>query len=345
MIIMEKYDVIIIGAGPAGLNCAQTLANSNKKVLLIEQNKIIGPKVCAGLFTNNLINYMKMPEKLIDKKSKKIILHTPTHKDLVKSKKYFIYTLDRKNLGQWQLKKLKKTKTTIKTNTRVTKITKKYIEINNKEKIKYKYLVGADGATSTVRRFLKIKNDEIGIGIQYIIPTKNFKNFEAFLDSDIFHSWYAWILPHKNYVSIGCGADPKFISSKDLMKNFNKWLKKNKIDITKAKYEAFPINYDYQGHKFKNTFLIGDAAGLVSGITGEGIYPALISGEEIAKIIMNKKYKPEKLEEILKKQRFHKKILRFLERSGPLRKIEYELLLLLLKNKIFEEKLIHLLET
>ncbi|MDY6972321.1 MAG: NAD(P)/FAD-dependent oxidoreductase, partial [Thermodesulfobacteriota bacterium] len=44
----ESYDVIIIGAGPGGLSCAGELVKSNKSVLLLEKNNIIGPKICAG---------------------------------------------------------------------------------------------------------------------------------------------------------------------------------------------------------------------------------------------------------------------------------------------------------
>jgi thiamine thiazole synthase len=41
---MEEYDVVIVGAGPAGLACAENLAKNNKKVLVIEQKLEIGLK-------------------------------------------------------------------------------------------------------------------------------------------------------------------------------------------------------------------------------------------------------------------------------------------------------------
>lgn len=47
---MDKhYDVIIVGAGPSGLSAAKILAQNNKKVLVLEKNSIIGPKVCGGV--------------------------------------------------------------------------------------------------------------------------------------------------------------------------------------------------------------------------------------------------------------------------------------------------------
>ena len=42
---LMKYDVIIIGAGPAGLFSAISLSNQNKSVLVLEKNNIAGKKL------------------------------------------------------------------------------------------------------------------------------------------------------------------------------------------------------------------------------------------------------------------------------------------------------------
>lgn len=42
------YDVIIVGAGPGGLECAYRLKDSHLSVLVLEKSPRIGPKVCAG---------------------------------------------------------------------------------------------------------------------------------------------------------------------------------------------------------------------------------------------------------------------------------------------------------
>ena len=54
---MSFYDVIIVGAGPAGLSCAEITAKHGASTLVIERKKRIGEKVCAGGITwNGLIN-------------------------------------------------------------------------------------------------------------------------------------------------------------------------------------------------------------------------------------------------------------------------------------------------
>ena len=48
---METFDVIIVGGGPAGLQCAKELSNSHLRVLLLEKDAIFGDKLCAGGLT------------------------------------------------------------------------------------------------------------------------------------------------------------------------------------------------------------------------------------------------------------------------------------------------------
>ena len=68
----NRYDVVIIGAGPAGLKCAEQLRDSNLSVLLIEKNKIIGPKICAGGLTRLVPDY-DIPEGSIRSFTNQII--------------------------------------------------------------------------------------------------------------------------------------------------------------------------------------------------------------------------------------------------------------------------------
>ncbi|MCU0680221.1 MAG: NAD(P)/FAD-dependent oxidoreductase [Planctomycetes bacterium] len=337
------YDVIIVGAGPAGLNCAQALANSNLKVLVVEKNKEIGPKICAGGLTGKDLAYLNLPEELIDFKYKEIALHVNRTKSIITNDDYFAYTINRKKLGQWQLAKLKSfSNIIVKTEALVSQIEKEYLVING-EKVFYKILVGADGSASLVRKFLNLKSEDLGIAIQYLLPNTKYRDFEVFFKDQFFSAWYAWIFPHQDFVSIGCGAKPQVLSSDKLQRNFQLWLKENNIDVSSAQYQAFPINCDYQGHKFENIYLIGDAAGLASIFTGEGIYQALVSGEEVGRMILDEKYKAQKINNLLSIKRKHKKILFLLIKAGRFKTVLFYLGQFLFKNNWFKKKVIEIL--
>lgn len=339
---MELYDVVIVGAGPAGLKCAEVLGNSSLRVLLLEKNENIGPKICAGGLTGKDVEYLNLPDELVEFRSNEIKLHVNCFSSTVKTDFDFAFSIDREQFGQWQLSKLSQyVNIEVRTNARVSSVTKEYVTVDG-EKIAYNYLVGGDGSNSVVRKFLGFTSPAKGIGIQYIIPADNYSDFEFYFAPKYFSAWYAWIFPHNGYVSIGCGCTPGVLPAKQLQRNFHEWLKKKKIDVSKGKYEAFPMNYDYHGMRFDNVFLTGDAAGLLSAFTGEGIYQALISGEEVAKTILDPKYESAKIPEILRVHNRHKKLIDMLVQKGKWKSVLFTLGLVVFKIPKYKRKAISL---
>jgi geranylgeranyl reductase family protein len=331
------YDVVIVGAGPAGLSCAKILAQNNKKVLVLEKNKVVGPKICAGGLTSKDLEHGLPKELATD--FKKIIFSSKNINTNITSERLIVSCISRKDLGQWMLKQAKKAGAVVKTSSRVTDISENYLIVNNK-KIQFKFLVGADGSQSLVRKHLAIKSNKLMAAIQYIVP-QTLKNLEIYLNAELFKTGYAWIFPHKNFSAVGACVEFSSLSSKDLKLNLTKYIKINNVNLSKAKLEAFIINYDYQGYSFGNKFLIGDAAGLASGLTGEGIYFAIVSGEEISKVILDSNYCPEKLLKIIKIKKTHEKLLKIMQLAGPLRNILFNIFALVLKNKLLRKILIN----
>jgi geranylgeranyl reductase len=242
--------------------------------------------------------------------------------------------------------KASKASAEILTSAEVIKIEKNHLETRGGAKYQFDYLIGADGSRSIVRKYLGLKNEKEMIAIHYKTPAI-FPEMEFYFDAKMFGSGYAWIFPHKDFTSIGCGVDPNFlITAEALQKNFQKWLKdiwlKNRLfDLATAKYEAWMINYDYKGHQFDNIFLIGDAAGLASGLTGEGMYFAMVSGIEAAKKILDPDYKMPAIDTILKVKKHHEEVLSLMEINKTLSQIEYNSLIVLLKTRLLDKKLIH----
>ena len=209
------------------------------------------------------------------------------------------------------------------------------------QEIKYNYLVGADGSNSLVRKFLGIKTEKIFVTLQYAIPQsiQKFEEMEYFFDSKIFKGYF-WIFPHKNYAIVGCGYYPKNIrnNSFSLKSVFEKWLEDRQIKTDGLKIESFPINFDYQGYQFGNKFLIGDAGGFVSGLTGEGIYFAMVSGREVARKIINPQYDCPEISKILRIKKDQENILRlsgFFNNFLP--NLGFKIMLFLYKLPLFKK--------
>lgn len=333
------YDVIVVGAGPAGLMSAIKLSKTNLSVLVIEKNDNYNVnKLCAGGLTNKSLDLIDstIPDINFDK-IQLIIEKKITNLE----KKNIVGTFERKKLYNYLIKKLSKN-IQILFKTKITKINDKYLE-TQKSKINFKYLIGADGSNSIVRKYLNIRNNKILLALQYNVTNQidRYKNLQFYFDAKYFGSGYAWIFPHKKYISIGCCANPlKLISGKNLNLNFHKWLNDMKIEIKSIRIQSGIINYDYQGYQFENIFLVGDAGGFANGLTGEGIYYALVSGEEIAKKIINPRYKCSKIINLLKLKYKQERLLQYISKNTFLTKILYNLLSKKLTNSNFYDKII-----
>jgi geranylgeranyl reductase len=339
----KKYNVAIVGAGPAGLAAARVLAEGKKNVVVIERNKVIGKKVCAGGLTIKDFE-LGIDKRLIEKSFKDIIAHTPITEDVVGTNETCIATIDRVKLGQYMAKNAEKLGADIMSGAEVIRIDNSNIVLSTGVRIKFDYLIGADGSNSLVRKHLNIASEKKLVAFHYKV-NKIFPKLELFVDANLFGSGYVWIFPHKKFTSIGCSGDPKeLIDAGTLQKNFEKFVCERKefegVELQKSQYESWFINYDYRGHEFSNIFLAGDAAGFASGLTGEGIYFATISGIEIAKKILDPNYAQPRVREIIDIKDRHEKFLAAFNINKALTQAEYDFFGLMLKSRVLDRTLI-----
>jgi len=306
-----EYEVIIVGAGPGGLACAETLARAGVTTLVLEKNSTIGKKVCAGGITwNGLLR--KAPGEIAERKFSRQHIFTQFQRVRIEADAPIIATVDRRKLGEIMLEGAVKAGAEVHLNTQVSNISGTQVTANHRttgEKSTYscRYLVGADGSSSFVRRHLGFESKNVGVGINYQVPGF-YPEMEWHIDSRLFHNGYAWIFPHQSSISIGAYADATAMKPSQLKKNLMRWAEKSGHNLQQHKAQAELINYDFQGYRFANIFLIGDAAGLASGLTGEGIYAAIISGEGVANEILNKKGPSEDFRNLIKNHRRHSKM-------------------------------------
>lgn len=309
-----QYDVVIVGAGPAGLACAGIAAGGGLKVLVLERKPCPGPKVCAGGITwSGLIN--RVPGCLEERRFTRQYIRTPLQKVYISAANPIIATVNRENLGRYMADKAVSVGATVLCPAVVRSIGENWVRYSGREdgkeiKVQYRFLVGADGSASLVRRYLQLPTRHYGIGINCQIPGGH-EMMEWHLAPSLFGNGYGWIFPHRETTSIGAYADAAVLKATDLQYGLKTWAASRGISLAGARQRAELINFDYRGWKFGRVFLAGDAAGLASGLTGEGIFPAIVSGEEIARYILDPESDLSDMNRLILTQQRHRRIVLF----------------------------------
>lgn len=339
----DPRPIVIVGGGPAGLSCAAALAQSGENVVLFEKKTTIGIKVCAGGVTWNG-QLQHLPEKLIQRKFYTQRLVTPYQNLELVSSTPMVATINRIEVGSHMVKHAVACGADVQNQRQVVKINKRNIVVQDTvtketEAVPFKYLIGADGANSIVRSHLGFPVTEYGVGIHFQIP-KEVEEMEWHFAPRYFENGYGWIFPHKTTVSIGAYCDRRALPAADLKHNLIAWAKTVGYDLTNYNPKAEKISYDYRGWNFGNIFLIGEAAGICSALTGEGINGAVLSGEFLANHIKEPEKHANLPKTLLKRRQEHQDLIIKTNRSKFLKNLLPELFIAALRlNLISFDKL------
>lgn len=334
-----SHDVIIIGAGPGGLACAQVTASLGLNTLVLERNHTVGKKVCAGGITwNGLIQ--RVPEDIAERQFCRQQIFTRFQRTQVSAGTPIIATVNRERLGQEMASKAQEAGAEIRLGCRVTAIDGHTVHCTRHpagaaDSYDCRYLVGADGSSSLVRRSLGLPVEAAGVGITCQVPG-DYPEMEWHLDSGLFASGYAWVFPHRQSASIGAYVDVRRMKASRLKANLYRWGTARGYRLAQHQSRAELINFDFRGWLFGNTFLVGDAAGLASGLTGEGIYPAIVSGEIVGRFIADPRTDLTDLQLLIRKQRLHARMVAIAGTSPHLATVVAEAVTLGLRTKLLD---------
>lgn len=279
--------ISIIGGGPAGAYSAYLLAKENYDVDIYEEHQNIGiPIQCTGIVTSTIKDIFQIKPEIIVNKIKIMKITSPEKKSLEIKLKEPDLVLDRTKFDQDLIQKAVDKGAGVFYNHRLTQIENKKLKFSINGESKFvnnsKYIIGADGPLSVVGKSINSAIKKFFIGSQVIVKG----NFEKeIVETFIFQQGFGWIVPeNENYARIG------IFSYNESNVKLDKFLKEKRLDsqiITKQGGLIPLYNPNLKTYK-NNTYLIGDAAGMVKATTGGGIIPSLKAAEQLAKSIKTK---------------------------------------------------------
>ncbi|MFA5273253.1 MAG: NAD(P)/FAD-dependent oxidoreductase [Candidatus Peribacter sp.] len=332
--MQDHYDVIVVGAGPAGLQCARTLRNTDKSVLIIDRKTVIGPKPCGGGLTCQDEGF-GIPDS-ITRPAATHIIRIGRH-DTVVHLKHRLRSITRLDLGQFLLQEIQSAPNiTVLTNTNVTAIHQDSVE-TDKGTFFFSALVGADGTDSLVRKFLRLPK-KITLGFTFDVPVKTDKVVWYFNPPGL-KTAYLWSFPkQENVTNVGGYYDPDEISFEKVLEEFKKFMAAEGFPWDMSQLKGAPLGILYKGVAFGTIYLAGEAAGMTEALTGEGIAFALTSGQEVAKRILDPAYSMPELERMLALKRLREGMLARARRHPRFQKWIFRMGARMLKHPRYQER-------
>lgn len=284
------FDVVVVGGGPAGSSASRTARKLGLRTLLIDKRAFPRDKLCGGLLTPRSkalferVFEQEWDASLITASDVMSFSSRGQHLETL-SGYQVLYFCMRREFDDYLRTLAETAGVAMRLGTTVDSIDfqTQTLEISTGEALQYGVLIAADGVNSQIARELFGKAFDpstIGFGLEVEVPREALQQQGDTIEVDFSAAaWgYGWVFPKRRTYTIGVGGIHR--ENPDLKTNLRQYLSAKGLspDDYKVKGHFIPFG-DYRRHPGKGSvLLVGDAAGAVDPITGEGIAYALETG-------------------------------------------------------------------
>jgi flavin-dependent dehydrogenase len=286
---MREFDAVIIGGGPAGSTCGCLLMKAGKSCLLVDYATFPRDKICGGGLT---AKSWRLLEKLLPDFSyeyygqKRIRLLLNGKKACEFEAEQELRIVQRRRFDHQLLQHYQALGGEFQKNSFMTVEEQSdgrlVVTLTSGEQVACRYLVGADGSNSRVRRFLTGRNDRGVLAVEQYSP-KNMYDDSGTIVADLCKSYddfgYFYCFPNPKHNVIGYGD---YTMS---LEKFRQVLRDR--DIPEGKFRGAYIYMSTDYPLRDQIILIGDAGGFANRLTSEGLYDAFQTAYNASRAIID----------------------------------------------------------
>jgi len=298
------YDLIVVGGGPAGASCARRASQLGLDVLVLEKSVHPRRKACGGGITLRVKDLLDFDiSSTIERKIYGVRIYSPGGSIIEQARPESTgLTVKRESFDSLLLHKAKEAGAQVIEGAKVKEVVEQPTSVVAKTDdatYKGRLLVGADGINSVVGRRTGIntswRDDEVGLCIEASVPMDSSEISRIVDENSLIEIYfgpvlygYAWAFPKRNEFSLGIGVRvSKMRNLKDEWKRFINGFEEHhsvKCDLHDTTSARLPLRGKIRNTCSKRVMLVGDAAGYVAPVTGEGILYAIMSGRIAAEV-------------------------------------------------------------
>jgi geranylgeranyl reductase family protein len=292
---VKRFDVLVVGGGPAGSTTALRLANAGASVLLLDKARFPRDKPCGGGLTMRAVQNCPIdPTPVVEEHVDVVEFRFRFGDSVVRSSRApFAWMTQRRRLDAFLLDAAREAGAEVIEGAAARLEQGGTVALPSGERVAADVVVGADGANGTTARTAGL-GDGIVHGVAYegnvSFDTVSRERYggRVVIELGGIRGGYGWVFPKGDHVNVGVGG----------WKGEGPRIREH-LDRLCAAHGLDPASLEeLRGHRLpmrpagtrvasERVLLVGDAAGLVDPVTGDGMYECFVSSRLATEAILD----------------------------------------------------------
>ena len=295
---MERYDVLVVGAGPAGSATAIHLARGGARVLLVDKARFPRDKPCGGGLTGRALRAAPcsvdpVVEHVVDTFELRLNYGRRFERDCGEP---MILMTQRRRLDAYLAEQAAVAGAEFRDGTSVDGLAVGPGGVEARiggVRVQADAVVGADGANGVVAKAAGLGDGIVrGVALEgnvswEILDPGRYRG-RAVVELGVVPGGYAWVFPKGDHANLGVGGWQS--EGPRLRNHLARLAAAHRVSVdtlTEVKGHRLPMRPIGSVPAVGRVLLVGDAAGLVDPLSGDGLYEAFVSAKLAAESLLN----------------------------------------------------------
>jgi geranylgeranyl reductase family protein len=285
---VQRFDAIVIGAGPAGSTTAYRLASAGASVALLDRARFPRDKPCGGGLTGRALKNLPIPvDPVVEHEVDRVTLRLRFSNTIERrASRPLILMTQRRRLDLHLVEKAAGAGADFRDGVRVDGVEAgedgALVEAAG-ERLHALVVVGADGANGIAAKMTGLAGDhDHGVAyegnVAYDARSERRYRNRAVIELGEIPGGYGWVFPKGDHVNVGVGGWLR--EGPNLRSHLSRLCEKHGIGaeaVESLHGHRLPLRRPGARLAGRRALLVGDAAGLVDPLTGDGLYEAFVS--------------------------------------------------------------------
>jgi geranylgeranyl reductase family protein len=279
---MERFDSVVVGAGPAGSTAAFRLARAGARVLLVDKARFPRDKPCGGGLTYRALRQLPFSvAPVVEEEVDVFELGLGYRRRFVRrTAEPLVVMTQRRRLDAFLVEQAREAGAEFRDG---AKIELSPLSVDG-EPIAATTIIGADGVNGPTARTLGLRDHQHEVALEANVSYESVAQGRyarrAVVEFGIVPGGYGWVFPKGDHVNVGVGGWLE--EGPRLRAHLARLCREHAIPqdaLTDVRGYRLPLRRPGAPAAHGRTALVGDAAGLVDPVSGDGIYEALLSAK------------------------------------------------------------------